>query len=100
MPKVNDKVLVKTQPMLDALKGTTSKFMLLYEGPFLISKIYPYSAYELKDENGRAKGKFNKKAFKAIQRKQLELGTDGRQARGNDLPCHNYNKNKRERKME
>jgi hypothetical protein len=41
---------VKTQRTLDAIKGTTSKFMLLYEGPFFISKIYPHSAYELKDE--------------------------------------------------
>ena len=35
-PRMNDKVLVKTQPMSDAIKGETSKFMLLYEGPFLI----------------------------------------------------------------
>jgi carboxylesterase type B len=28
-PKVNDKVLVKKQPMSGAVKGTTSKFMLL-----------------------------------------------------------------------
>jgi hypothetical protein len=28
-PKVNDKVLVKTQPVSDAIRGTTSKFMLL-----------------------------------------------------------------------
>jgi len=35
-PKANDKLLVKTQPMLDAIKGKTSKFMLLYEGSFLI----------------------------------------------------------------
>jgi len=63
-PRINDKVLVKTQPMSDAIKGETSKFMLLYEGPFLISKIYPHSGYELKDENGRAKGKFSKKALK------------------------------------
>jgi hypothetical protein len=34
-PNVNNKVLVKTQPMSDAIKGMTSKFML-YEGPFLI----------------------------------------------------------------
>jgi hypothetical protein len=34
--------------------------MLLYEGPFLISKLYPHSAYELKDENGKARGKFSK----------------------------------------
>ena len=59
-PKVNDKVLVKTQPMSDAIKETTSKFMLLYKGPFLISKIYPHSAYELEDEHGRARGKFGK----------------------------------------
>ena len=63
-PRINDKVLVKTQPVSDAIKGETSKFMLLYEGPFLISKIYPLSAYELKDENGSARGKFSKKALK------------------------------------
>ena len=34
-PTINVKVLVKTQPMSDAIKGETSKFMLLYEGPFL-----------------------------------------------------------------
>ena len=77
-PNVNDKVLVKTQPMSDAIKGMTSKFMLLYEGPFLISKIYPHSAYELTDENGRARGKFSKKALKPYrEEKQHELGTDG-----------------------
>jgi len=64
VPRINDKVFVKTQPMSDAIKGETSKFMLLYEGPFLISKIYPHSAYELKDENRRAGGKFSKKALK------------------------------------
>jgi len=61
---MNDKVLVKTHPMTDATEGEKSKFMLLYEGPFLISKIYPHSAYELKDENGKARGKFSKKALK------------------------------------
>ena len=69
MLKVNDKVLVKTQPMSDAIKGTTSKFMLLYEGPFLILKIYLHSAYKLKDEQGRARGKFNKKALKPYREK-------------------------------
>ena len=64
VPRLNDKVLVKTQPISDAIKGETSKFMLLYGGPFLISKIYPHSAYELKDENGKARGKFSKKALK------------------------------------
>jgi len=35
-PRLNDKVLVKTHPISDDIKGETSKFMLLYEGPFLI----------------------------------------------------------------
>jgi len=47
-PKVNDKVLVKTQPMSDAIKGITSKFMVLYEGPFLISKIYYVSPFSVR----------------------------------------------------
>jgi len=34
--RVNDKVLVKTHPISDDIKGESSKFMLLYEGPFLI----------------------------------------------------------------
>jgi len=55
--RINDKVLVKTQLMSDAIIGETSELMLLYEGPFLIS------AYELKDENGRERGKFSKKAL-------------------------------------
>jgi len=37
MPKVNDKVLVKTQPMSDAIKGTTSKFMLLGRGSWQLA---------------------------------------------------------------
>ena len=90
-PKVNDTVLVKTQPMSDAVKGTKSKFLLLYEGPFLISKIYPYPAYELKDENGRARGKFSKKALNPYREEtQHELGTDGGHVRGNELTCRNY----------
>ena len=80
----------KTQPMSDAIKGT-SKFMLLYEGPFLISKIYPHSAYELKDENGRARGKFSKKALRPYrEEKQHELGTEGGHVRGNERTCRNY----------
>jgi len=62
-PKVNVKVLVKN-PIPDAIKSKTSKFMLLYEGPFIISKIYRHSDYGVKDENERARGKFSKKALK------------------------------------
>jgi hypothetical protein len=62
--------------MSDAIKGMASKFML-YAGPFLFKK-YPHSAYELTDENGRARGKFSKKALKPYKEEiQHELGTDG-----------------------
>ena len=32
------KVLVKTQPMSDAVKGITAKFMYIFEAPFLVRK--------------------------------------------------------------
>jgi hypothetical protein len=73
-PKLCDKVLVKPQPVSDAVEGTTAKFMLLYNGPFFVSKVYPHSAYELKDENGKPRRKFNKKALKPYREdKQREL---------------------------
>jgi hypothetical protein len=63
-PKVNEKVLVKTQQMSDAVKGITAKFMHIFEGPFLIGRILDHSAYELKDECGKIRGEFNKKQLK------------------------------------
>jgi hypothetical protein len=56
-----------------AIKGMTAKFMLLYDGPFFISKLYPHSAYKLTDENG--KSEFSKKALKPYREdKHCELG--------------------------
>jgi hypothetical protein len=55
---------IKTQPMSDAVRGITSKFMYIYEGPFWISKILDHSAYELKDECGKVRGEFNKRQLK------------------------------------
>jgi hypothetical protein len=72
-PKLNDKVLVKSQPMSDAIKGMKSKFMLLYDGPFFISKLYPHSAYELMDENRKARGKFSIKALKPYKEENQHL---------------------------
>jgi hypothetical protein len=63
-PIFNEKVLVRTQPMSDAVKGITSKFMYIYEGPFRISKVLDHSAYELKDECGKLRGEFNKRQLK------------------------------------
>ena len=63
-PRLDEKVLVKTQPMSDAVKGISAKFMYLFEGPFWVSKILDHSAYDLKDECGRIRGEFNKKQLK------------------------------------
>ena len=69
-PKVNDKVLVKTQPMSDAVKGITAKFLYIFEGPFLISKVLDHSAYELKDERGKVRGEFNKRQLKQYREEE------------------------------
>lgn len=63
-PKVNDKVLVRMQPMSDAIKGITAKFMYLYDGPFIISKVLNHSAFEIQDDSGTVRGEFNLKQLK------------------------------------
>jgi len=86
--KLNFKVLVKTQSISETIKITMSNILLLCEGPFIISKIYRHSDYRLKDENGRARGKFSKKASKKHrEEKQHELGADRVHVRRNGLPC-------------
>jgi len=55
-PKLNEKVLVRTQPTSDAIKGMTSKFMHVFEGPYIITKLLDHSTYELKDESGKLWG--------------------------------------------
>jgi hypothetical protein len=49
---------------VQAIKGITAKFIDIFEGPFIISKISDHSAYELKDEKGKMRGEFNKKQLK------------------------------------
>ena len=48
--------------MSDAVKGMTAKFMHVFEGPYIITKLLDHSAYELKDGSGKLRGEFNKKA--------------------------------------
>jgi hypothetical protein len=67
MPKLNEKVLVRTQPMSDAVKGVTSKFMHVFEGPYVITRLLDHSAYELRDESGKLRGEFNKKHLRRYQ---------------------------------
>jgi hypothetical protein len=77
-PKMNERVLVKTQPMSDAVKGITAKFMYIYEGPFLISKILDHSAYEIKDERGKVRGEFNKKQLKPYREEKQDESEEKR----------------------
>jgi hypothetical protein len=51
-PEINDKVLLKTQPISKAAMAATSKFIHPYKGSYLITKVIQPSAYELADERG------------------------------------------------
>ena len=69
-PELNEKVVVKTQPISDAVRGITSKFLHLFQGPYRISKVLGHSAYELWDEQGnKIKGESNKKQLKQYKEK-------------------------------
>jgi hypothetical protein len=62
-----ENLLVKTQPMSDAIKGMTSTFMHIFEEPYVITKLLDHSAYELRDESGKIRGEFNKRQLRQYQ---------------------------------
>jgi hypothetical protein len=78
-PKLNDKVLLRTQHMSDAVAGITAKFLHPYEGPYLIAKVIPPSTFELSDEKGRIRGQFNKKSLKAYREATTVVGVELRE---------------------
>jgi hypothetical protein len=63
-PQLQDRVLVRCQPVSDAALGLTSKFTRPYEGPYVVTKIVPPSAYEISDHKGKLRGLFNKEHLK------------------------------------
>jgi hypothetical protein len=63
-PELNEKGLVKPQPISDAVRGITSKFLHLFQRPYRISEVLSHSAYELRDDQGKVRGEFNKKQLK------------------------------------
>jgi hypothetical protein len=71
-PELNEKVLVKTQSMSDAARGITSKFLHLFQGPYGISKVLDHSAYQLRDEQGKVRGEFNKKKLKQYKEQHTQ----------------------------
>ena len=58
--------------MSDAIKGMTSKFMHVFEGPYIITKLLDYSACELRDESGKLRGEFNKKQLRRYREAEAE----------------------------
>ena len=63
-PELNEKDLVKTQPISNAVRGITSKFLHLFQRPYRISEVLSHSDYELRDDQGKVRGEFNKKQLK------------------------------------
>jgi hypothetical protein len=63
-PKVKEKVLVRAKPASDAAVGVTAKFIHPYEGPYIIPRVTPPSAYELSTTSGKVRGEFNKTSLK------------------------------------
>jgi transposase InsO family protein len=63
-PQLQDRVLVRCQPVSDAAQGLTGKFKRPYEGPYIITKIITPSAYEISDSKGKLRGMFNKEHLK------------------------------------
>jgi hypothetical protein len=62
-----ENLMVRTQPMSDAIKGMKSKFVHVFEGPYIITKLLDHSAYELRDESDKLRGEFNKKQLRPYQ---------------------------------
>ena len=71
-PKLGEKVLVRTHPISEAIKGFTAKFSYLYEGPFSISKSLGHSAYEVRDEKGKVRGEFHIKQLRQYKEPSAE----------------------------
>jgi len=58
--ELGDTVLVKCQKQSDAAKVVIGKFMHMYQGPYSINKILPYSAYEGINSDGKLRGELRK----------------------------------------
>jgi hypothetical protein len=63
-PKLDDRVLIKSQNQSDATKGVIDKYIHVYQGPYIINKILPISTYETVDNKEKFRGEFNKGQLK------------------------------------
>ena len=60
-PELNEKVLVKIQQISNAVRGINSKCLRPFQGSYWISKVLGHSACDLRDEQVKVRGEFNKK---------------------------------------
>jgi hypothetical protein len=58
---------VRKQPISDVIKGVTSKFMHIFEGPYIVIKIFDHSVYELRDESNKLQGEFYKRQLQVYR---------------------------------
>jgi hypothetical protein len=73
VPNIGDQVLVRGQPVSDAIQGITAKFQRPYVGPFSVQQsVNPY-LYELVDENGTIKGLYHLSHMKPYVSQCVEL---------------------------
>jgi len=68
-----EKVLIRTRPTSDAIKGMASKFMHVCGGPYIITKLLDHSAYELRDESGKLHGRVQQKQLRLCQKADDEI---------------------------
>jgi hypothetical protein len=74
-PRLDDLVLVRCQPVADAVQGLTSKFQIPFEGPFIIHRKVNPSMFELADPKGKIRGLFSLKQLKSYLQKIPEPET-------------------------
>jgi hypothetical protein len=72
-PKLDDLVLVKSQPASDAAQGIIGKFQRPFEGPFTIQKVVNPALFELRDETGKFRGLFNLRQLKPYWKAREEM---------------------------
>jgi len=67
-PKLEVRVLIECQSQSDTTKVVIDKFIYVYQGPYIFSKILPHSTYEIVDNKGKLRGKFNKRQLKPYRK--------------------------------
>ena len=63
--KVGEKVLIRNRELPSTIQGITKKILLLYTGPFIITKDKENNTYEVTDTiNNKIKGTYNQASLR------------------------------------